>query len=133
MVGSRAQGGNARAMSEFEIARRSQQVSGEEISILQLKGQLDAHTFPVLQRELDAVATGAGAPRVVLDCSSLDYVSSAGLGVLKKMTRQFRDREGDIRLAALTPKIKNVISLLGFDQVIQVHGDPASAVDSYAS
>ena len=118
-------------MSEFEVDRASEEVAGRTVSVLRLKGQLDAHTFSGLQRELEALSTEPDAPRVVLDCSQLEYVSSAGLGVLKKTTREFRDRQGDLRLAALTPKIASVMSLLGFDKVIRVFGDRAGAVESF--
>ncbi len=119
-------------MSDFSIARATQRAGEAEVTVLELVGQLDAHTFKTLQAELDGLGGGDPA-RVVLDCGRLEYVSSAGLGVLKKMSRQFREGGGDIRLAALPPKVKNVISLLGFDQVIQVFPDRAAAVQSYAA
>lgn len=117
-------------MSDFEIVKEKRKTGGREVEVLSLKGQLDAHTFPSLQKELEGLAEG-NEPRVVLDCQDLEYISSAGLGVLKKMTREFRDRQGDIRLAALPPKINNVVSLLGFDQVIQVYTGLTDAIDSY--
>lgn len=118
-------------MSEFEVDRSNEEVGGRPISVLHLKGQLDAHTFATLQDELSGVSSEEPAPRVVLDCADLEYVSSAGLGVLKKMTREFRDREGDLRLAALPPKIASVMSLLGFDRVIKVFTDRKKAVESF--
>ena len=117
-------------MSDFEIVKANRETGGRKIEVLSLKGQLDAHTFPSLQKELEGLAD-ADEPRVVLDCKDLEYISSAGLGVLKKMTREFRERSGDIRLASLPPKINNVVSLLGFDQVIQVFSGLTDAVDSY--
>jgi anti-anti-sigma factor len=119
-------------MSEFEITADTKEAGGLSVQVLRLKGQLDAHTFPSLQKELEGLAD-SDDPRVVLDCESLDYISSAGLGVLKKMTREFRGREGDIRLSALPPKIDNVVNLLGFSQVIRVFKATDDAVASYAS
>tara|TARA_B100000965_G_C19103299_1_gene545833 strand:+ start:197 stop:544 length:348 start_codon:yes stop_codon:yes gene_type:complete len=113
-------------MSDFKIERESQ----EDVDVLRLSGQLDAHTFPTLQRELEGMPKGK-PPRVVLDCADLQYVSSAGLGVLKKMSREFREQEGDLRLSSLTDKIANVMNLLGFSQVIQVFGELDDAVDSF--
>ncbi|MGE0709478.1 MAG: STAS domain-containing protein [Planctomycetota bacterium] len=113
-------------MADFEIEHESR----EDVRVLRLKGQLDAHTFPALQEQLEGLDE-ADPPRVVLDCSGLEYVSSAGLGVLKKMSRDFRQRDGDLRLASLTEKIANVMSLLGFNQVIRVFGDLDEAVRSY--
>ena len=117
-------------MSEFEISSASKDAGDRQVKILSLKGQLDAHTFPSLQEKLESVVSD-GSPRVVLDCEKLEYISSAGLGVLKKMTREFRGLDGDIRLAQLPPKIDNVVNLLGFSQVIQVYKGLDEAVQSY--
>ena len=113
-------------MSDFAIERQPRGA----VEVLALSGQLDAHTFPQLQETLEALAQ-EGRQQVVLDCAKLEYVSSAGLGVLKKMSRELREAQGDIRLAALTPKIKNVVDLLGFSQVIQVFPDPEAAIQSF--
>lgn len=116
-------------MPDFEIAQSDRVTNGQQVRVLSLKGQLDAHTFPKLQTRLEALV--GDAPRVVLDCQGLDYVSSAGLGVLKKMSREFRAVEGDIRLACLSQKIQNVVSLLGFDQVLRVFPQLDEAVASF--
>ncbi|MBL4845776.1 MAG: STAS domain-containing protein [Planctomycetes bacterium] len=113
-------------MSDFAIERAEQ----GDVDVLRLAGQLDAHSFPQLQEALEGLGVSNRA-RVVLDCESLEYISSAGLGVLKKMSREFREKEGDIRLASLTPKIKNVVDLLGFSQVIRVFPGSEEAVRSF--
>lgn len=117
-------------MPDFKIDQTTRDASGKSVRVLNLKGQLDAHTFPKLQEELEAIVEGH-EPRVVLDCANLEYISSAGLGVLKKMTREFRGKQGDIRLAQLPPKIDNVVSLLGFSQVLKTFKGLDEAVQSY--
>lgn len=113
-------------MSDFAIERAAH----GNVEVLRLAGQLDAHSFPKLQEALEGLGDEARS-QVVLDCGDLQYISSAGLGVLKKMSREFRDKDGDIRLASLTPKIKNVVDLLGFSQVIQVFPGSDEAVSSF--
>jgi anti-anti-sigma factor len=117
--------------AEFEVVRNSRDAGGSKVSVLKLQGQLDAETFPRLQGELEQVVDSAAQPKVVLDCTDLEYISSAGLGVLSKMTKEFRDKEGDLRLAALPEKINSVVSLLGFDQVIKVFPQADDAVQSF--
>lgn len=117
-------------MPDFKIDQSTQDASGRSVRVLNLKGQLDAHTFPALQRELEDLVSNDHS-RVVLDCAGLEYISSAGLGVLKKMTREFRGKKGDIRLAQLPPKIDNVVSLLGFSQVLRTFKGLDEAVQSY--
>ncbi len=119
-------------MPEFEIttSHREAGAQGPRVRIVKVKGQLDAHTFPTLQQKLESILEEQD-PRMVLDCEKLDYISSAGLGVLKKMVREFRGKGGDIRLAGLSEKIDNVMNLLGFSQVIRVYKGIDEAVQSF--
>jgi anti-anti-sigma factor len=119
-------------MADFEISYSQREASGKRppVKVVKVKGQLDAHTFPTLQQKLEVLLREKD-PRLVLDCQNLEYISSAGLGVLKKMVREFRGKGGDIRLAALSDKIDNVMNLLGFSQVIRVFDGLDEAVESY--
>jgi len=118
-------------LAEFEIqASERDPGGGVPVRVVNVKGQLDAHTFLTLQKELETTLH-AEDPRLVLDCEGLDYISSAGLGVLKKMVREFRGKGGDIRLARVSQKIDNVMKLLGFSKVLKVYSGLEDAVSSY--
>jgi anti-sigma B factor antagonist len=54
---------------------------GEHEVVVHIDGELDPHTAPLLQREIDALVD-AGTPTIVLDLSRLDFVDSSGLRVL---------------------------------------------------
>jgi anti-anti-sigma factor len=117
-------------MAQLTIQEARREGTGRAVLVLALSGDLDAHTFPGFQERLErAVADGARA--IVIDCAALAYVSSAGLGVLKRMVKEVRADGGDIRLAALSEKIRNVMNLLGFSKIIQVFSTVDEAVDSY--
>jgi anti-anti-sigma factor len=115
---------------KFEIAQTSREVAGKPVKVLNLIGQLDAHTFSTLQGELEQICK-APRPQVVLDCTKLDYIGSAALAVLSKMTRDFRLKQGDLRLAKLGPKIENVVELLGFSRILRVFKETDKAVASF--
>lgn len=120
-------------MTEFSVGESAREAGGLEVLVLELRGELDAHTFPTLQDHLNDVLDRGRSPRAVLDCTRLEYISSAGLGVLKKMTNEFRHAEGDLRLAALSKKILSVMSLLGFTQFIRTFDTVDEAVSSFAT
>ncbi len=103
---------------------------GKTVRVISVAGDLDAHTFPRLQDRLAALI-GARDAAIVLDCGKLDYISSAGLAVLKKMTHEARQGGGDIRLAALSDKTNNIVNLLGFSKIIQVFGTVDEATSSF--
>jgi len=73
----------------------------------------------------------------VLDLARLEYVSSPGLRVLieaRKRAREWKitDLEGgDIRIANLPPKIKEVFDLTGFTSLFELYSDTVEAVGSF--
>jgi len=87
---------------------------GEEGKVL-LSGRLDAAEAPAAQSFLDRVE---GV--VTLDCERLDYISSAGLGVLLKTQKRLLASNGKLRLAGLKPHLHDVFTYSGFDQLFEI-------------
>ncbi|MFN2370012.1 MAG: STAS domain-containing protein [Candidatus Krumholzibacteriia bacterium] len=77
-----------------------------------LKGRLDAASAPVAREFLAAVD---GSAR--LDFSGLDYIASVGLGVLAAAQRRLLDRGEGLVLAGLSPHLREVLSLAGFEGI----------------
>ena len=84
-----------------------------------LVGRLDAAQAPKVQAALDALA---GAAR--LDFSRLEYVSSAGLGVLLK-TQKRLGASGGLTLVNVNSHIMDVFRYSGFDQIFRIEGSGA--------
>jgi anti-sigma B factor antagonist len=80
-----------------------------------LSGRLDAAEAPAAQSFLDRVE---GV--VTLDCDGLDYISSAGLGVLLKTQKRLLASNGKLRLAGLKPHLHDVFTYSGFDQLFEI-------------
>jgi anti-sigma B factor antagonist len=110
--------------SRFVATERSE--AGDNITIIALAGQLDAHTAQEFERFLERIVRDEGKRQIVLDMERLEYISSAGLGVLMGLIEEVRavdDRsstDGDIKLACLPEKIFHVLDLLGFPLVFQI-------------
>lgn len=102
-----------------------------DVDILRLEGSMDAYSFPRLEVAFNDLSKN-GRDRLVLDCSGLTFINSAALGALIGHARRARERHGDVRLAALTPKIAGIVELLGFDRILQTFGDTSRAVESFA-
>jgi anti-sigma B factor antagonist len=58
--------------------------------------------------------------RVVLDCRRLDYLSSAGLGLLLQTHRRLHAAGGGLRLVGVGHHLRDVIAYSGFDRVVDV-------------
>jgi anti-sigma B factor antagonist len=84
-----------------------------------LNGRLDAAQAPAAQSFLDKVA----GP-VTLDCGQLEYISSAGLGVLLKTQKRLMAAGGQLRLVRLKPHLRDIFTYSGFDQLFQIESAP---------
>jgi anti-anti-sigma factor len=80
-----------------------------------IAGRLDASQCPAAQSFLDKVQ----GP-VTLDCSRLEYISSAGLGVLLKTQKRLMASSGKLRLAGVNAHLKDVFQYSGFDQLFEI-------------
>ena len=64
-----------------------------DVDILRLNGSLDAYSFPRLETTLNQLRDSK-RHRVILDCSGLEYISSAALGALIGFARRSRENKG---------------------------------------
>jgi anti-anti-sigma regulatory factor len=123
-------------------------------AILGLDGELDASNF---QSVIDT-ASGLyadGARRLVVDLSSLSYMSSSGLVCLHALALLFRglpppdpdagwdaihsigldadagERVAEVKLVSPQPNVARVLDRTGLGRYFEVHQDRASAIASF--
>ncbi|MCP4564497.1 MAG: STAS domain-containing protein [Bosea sp.] len=90
-----------------------------EMRVLSLTGRLDSINAAETEAAIVAEIRD-GATRLVLDCSGLTYVSSAGLRVFLVVAKRMREIAGKVVLAGLTPSVKEVFAISGFLQILTV-------------
>ena len=92
----------------FEIGYN---VNGEVVA----SGRLDAAQAPRAQAFLDEVSGGC-----VLDLAGLEYISSAGLGVLLSTHKRLTTEASGLELVNVTPHIADILRYSGFDRLFVV-------------
>jgi len=103
----------------------------EVTSLVIPEGRLDfAAAVHFEQRLAEALdVAGASGAAVIVDCAWLEYVSSAGLRTFL-VTARAAERAGVMfALAALTPAVREVFELSGFNRMIPLHEDRSSALE----
>lgn len=80
-----------------------------------LAGRLDAAQSPAAQAFLDRVQG-----TVTLDLAGLEYISSAGLGVLLKTHKRLSAAGGKLRLAGASRHLLDIFRYSGFDQIFEI-------------
>jgi anti-sigma B factor antagonist len=93
-------------------------------------GRLDFGAAKEFQKEIEQALAGSGtAPAaLIVDCSALDYVSSAGLRVFLLAARRAQQAGIIFALCALRPAVREVFDLSGFSRIMTVYADRATAV-----
>jgi anti-anti-sigma factor len=97
--------------------------------VLTMDGHLNALTVGVLESSLDAVLA-TEVQRVVLDCSSLSFTSSAGLRVFLSTVKRMKSRGGTCAFASLTPTVREIFEMAGFLDSMEIHNTRESALVS---
>ena len=115
-------------MNEFDVERKDK----EEISVVYLKGYLDAHTAPDFEKMLQDLVD-ENRIHIVVNLSELLYISSAGLGVFMGFIEDIRSKGGDIKLAEFTDKVFRVFDLLGFPVLYEIFKQESEAIEKYRS
>jgi anti-anti-sigma factor len=83
--------------------------------VVVVRGRLDAAQAPAAQAYLDQVSG-----TVTLDLSGLDYISSAGLGVLLRTQKRLMAGAGRLRLAGVGAHLRDIFVYSGFDRLFEI-------------
>jgi anti-anti-sigma factor len=79
---------------------------------VQMAGRLDAAESEKAHQTLSELSQP-----LVIDCSRLDYISSAGIGVLIETYKRLHASGHTLRLVQLLPRVRNVFAYAGLDQI----------------
>ena len=104
----------------------------KEVSVLYLKGYLDAHTAPDFEKALQELVDESRVC-IVVNLVDLSYISSAGLGVFMGFIEDIRKKKGDIKLAEPNEKVYRVFDLLGFPVLYEIFDKEEEAINKYSS
>lgn len=96
------------------------QIAHDESGAIVLEGRLDAAQAPHAQAFLDEVAGPC-----ILDMGRLEYISSAGLGVLLRTHKRLIG-VGGLKLANVNRHINDIFTYSGFDRLFEIElaGEP---------
>jgi len=113
-------------MESFEVMRKEE----GKVMILYIKGYLDAHTAPMLEKELQGLVDEKKY-NILVNFKELAYISSAGLGVFMGFIENVRNNKGDIKLSNMNSKIYRVFDLLGFPTLYDILEEEQEALNKF--
>ncbi|MDH3747968.1 MAG: STAS domain-containing protein [Gammaproteobacteria bacterium] len=93
-----------------------------EDSVVVIKGRLDAAQAPTAQMFLDKI-TG----QCVVDLGELEYISSAGLGVLLRTHKRMIADGLGLKLVNVNSHVNDIFTYSGFDKLFDI--EPAGGAE----
>ncbi len=93
--------------------------SDSKILEMTLMGFLDTYNSSDFQREVNKIIE-SGFLKILFNCTELNYVSSTGIGAFTAFLKTLKQKQGDLVLANLQPKVFEVFQLLGFSKFFNI-------------
>jgi anti-sigma B factor antagonist len=91
----------------------------EGIDTLAIIGEIDASSSIELDLSI-AKSVGEGYKKILVDCGSLEYISSAGLGVFMSYIEEFKDKDIKMVLFGMKEKVANNFAILGLADLLHI-------------
>jgi anti-anti-sigma factor len=88
--------------------------------VVDVAGELDLHTAPVLRDRLLDVIEGQGNRFVAVDLSAVGFMDSTAIHVLVQALRLAREAGGDLTLARVPPPARRVLDICGLTTVFTI-------------
>ena len=105
---------------------RIKRIQEDKADIIVINGEIDASSSIELDLTI-AKSVGEGFKKILVDCTSLEYISSAGLGVFMSYIEEFKDSGVNMVLFGMKEKVENTFSILGLAELLHISMDKEGA------
>lgn len=113
-------------MAKFNVVREDR----EAVTILNLDGELDAHTAPDFESALETLVRESRY-KIIVSMKGLEYLSSAGLNVFLGFVDEVRGQNGDIKISQTSPRVYKVFDWVGYTQLYEFYNTNEEAAESF--
>ncbi len=99
------------------------------IRALMPKGHIDSHNAKEFEDRV-VRSIDAGATKVLIDFSDVEYISSAGLRVLLIAAKRLQSSGGKFAISSVQEKVLEIFEVAGFSRVLSIHDTQDAAIAS---
>ena len=101
-----------------------------DIVMIYPKGHLDAHNVERFEKEI-LKHIGGNHIRIAINCRDLNYISSAGMGIIMGYLDEIREKGGDIKLCNVNERVFEIFDLVGFTGIYQFLKDEQAVIERF--
>jgi anti-sigma B factor antagonist len=92
---------------------------------------LDEANIKEIGDGLNALVDERAHPKMLLDFTTVDHLSSAALGMLINVNKRVKERNGQLRLANIKPQIFEVFVITKLNKLFRIMGTRPEALASF--
>ena len=81
-----------------------------------LDGRIDSHRAPTVEIEINNIVKKTEFDHLVLDAEDMEYISSAGLRIILKLLKNYRD----VTLVDVSSEVYEILEMTGFTEMMTV-------------
>ena len=101
-----------------------------DVLVVGPEGRLDGNTSKDFESTLEnAIDSGCG--RILVDFSSLDYISSLGLRVILATAKRLKKEQGKVALCQLNDNIRQAFEISGFNAILDIEDSREDALAAF--
>ena len=113
------------------IGTKTRQVP-PDITVVEISGHLNLGNNLISIEGLLKRLIAEGTRKLVIDLASLDYIDSAGIGMLVSINGQMDAASGSVRIAGAHDSVAKVFGVVHLDKILPLDADVASACGNLA-
>src|ERR1700730_326424 len=115
-----------------KIRRGGKMLISGPVVVMQMPEQLNSETARTFLQDMEPLLE-AHRPRIVLDCSQVRYIDSAGVEMMLHCLEEAMKRDGDLKLAALSPESEVILELMRVARVFEAFASSDDVVRSFTA
>ncbi|MCK5221868.1 MAG: STAS domain-containing protein [Candidatus Aminicenantes bacterium] len=102
----------------------------ENVGVLYPTGHLDAHSVEKFENEMIKMLDDS-IVKIVVNCNELNYISSAGMGIIMGYLDEIREKGGDIKLSNVIDRVYEIFDLVGFTEIYEFVDSEEKAIEKF--
>lgn len=103
----------------------------KDVTLVEIDDRLEADTVEEFRSTMHQLAE-EGQVKVVIDFNNISFVDSSGLGGLVSAVRQFRQQDGDIKLARITDDVRPLVEIVRLHRIFDIFDSVDEAINNFA-
>ena len=91
--------------------------------IIRMNAELDHHLAEEMRQVIDDVIDKRGVTHIVFDFTKVDFMDSAGIGLIIGRYKVAKLFGGDVEIVNARPSVKKVLEMSGITRIIKINNE----------